>query len=66
MGFMDDVQKEREKEEAEQREWALGNYVSDPCPNCGRQRLCKCDNGKHRCEKCNWVPEDSGYCHLAL
>jgi ribosomal protein L37AE/L43A len=42
-------------------EWALGDYVHEPCPNCGRARLCECDNGKHRCEKCNWSPELNDY-----
>lgn len=38
-------------------EWQLGDYVKEPCPYCGRVRLCECTNGKHRCEKCNWSPE---------
>lgn len=40
--------------------WALGDYVGE-CPNCGRHRLCRCPNGKRRCEKCNWCPEDGAY-----
>jgi hypothetical protein len=28
--------------------------------------LCKTTNGKHRCEKCNWIPEDDAYCPIAL
>ena len=55
MGFADDIQKQYGKEDVERAEWALGEYISTPCPNCSRIRLCKCDNGKHRCEKCNWV-----------
>lgn len=50
-----------EEEERLHEEWALGDYCGE-CPNCGRQRLCECPNGKRRCEKCNWVPEDSTYC----
>ena len=42
-------------------EWKLGDYVEQDCPNCGRHRLCICDNGKHRCEKCNWCPELGEY-----
>ena len=42
-------------------EWVLGEYVSRPCPNCTRHRLCVCSDNKHRCEKCNWVVEDSCY-----
>ena len=41
-------------------QWALGDYVGE-CPNCGRSRLCACPNGKRRCEKCNWCPEDEDY-----
>ena len=52
-----DYQKEDEKKK---REWQLGDYVGE-CPNCGRQRLCECTNGKHRCEKCNWCPELEEY-----
>lgn len=66
MTFSDKLQKQQEREEAEIAAWELGEYVSDPCPNCNRHRLCTCENGKHRCDKCNWVPEDNGYCPLAL
>ena len=54
---------EQAKEDAERAAWALGDYDNgdDGCPNCHRMRLCKCDNGKHRCEKCNWCPEDNNY-----
>lgn len=52
-----------EVEEAERREWSLGDYDNGEtgCPRCKRQRLCICPNGKHRCEKCNWSPELDGY-----
>lgn len=45
-------------------QWRLGEYDNGEagCPNCGRSRLCRCPNGKRRCEKCNWVPEDNAYC----
>jgi ribosomal protein L37AE/L43A len=43
-------------------EWDMGDYVDLQCPNCGRHRVCLCDNGKHRCDKCNWIVEDSEYC----
>jgi ribosomal protein L37AE/L43A len=42
-------------------EWELMDYVAEPCPNCGRERLCECENGMHRCEKCNWCPELGEY-----
>lgn len=53
------------KDAAEEAQWALGDYVGE-CPNCKRERLCQCPNGKRRCEKCNWVPEDNDYCPVRL
>jgi hypothetical protein len=50
-----------EDEERLIRDWALGCYLPKDCPNCGRYRLCECDNGKSRCEKCNWCPELNQY-----
>jgi hypothetical protein len=52
-----------EQEDKERAEWSLGDYENgdDGCPHCKRMRLCKCDNGMHRCEKCNWCPELNGY-----
>ena len=64
MSLGDEMAKQYAEEDALREQWALGDYISTPCPNCGRIRLCKCDNGKHRCEKCNWVPEDRSYCPL--
>ena len=43
----------------EEAAWALGDYTPDDCPNCGRQRLCQCPNGKTRCETCNWIVEEA-------
>ncbi len=42
-------------------EWSPIKYVDGSCPKCGRQRLELCENGKHWCEKCNWVVEDNKY-----
>jgi ribosomal protein L37AE/L43A len=56
-----------EKDEQVQIEaWsnATDCYTGNDCPNCGRNRLLKCANGKTRCEKCNWVLEDSEYCPI--
>lgn len=53
------------KEQAERASWALGDYISGACVNCGRHRVCKCPNGKTRCEKCNWVEADNEYCLIA-
>jgi ribosomal protein L37AE/L43A len=55
-----------DNEDTERAQWALGEYTQDDCPNCGRQRLCKCPNGKTRCENCNWVVEDNDYCPFKL
>lgn len=58
------MNRDSEDEEDRQRDqWALGEYDNGEtgCPNCGRDRLCLCPNGKHRCEKCNWCPELKGY-----
>lgn len=57
-----------EAEDALIEDWRLGDYDNGDtgCPNCSRYRLCICSNGKHRCEKCNWVPEDNRYCEIEL
>lgn len=49
------------EEEARRVEWRLGNYNGEDCEKCGRQRVCVCGNGKRRCEKCNWCPEEQRY-----
>lgn len=58
-----DIKKEQGEEDRIRQEWKLGDYGNgeNECPNCGRSRLCICPNGKHRCEKCNWCPEDLAY-----
>lgn len=58
------MNRDSDDEEDRQRDrWALGEYDNGEtgCPNCGRDRLCLCPNGKHRCEKCSWCPELKGY-----
>ena len=66
---MDDLAKrifeEQERERVEREAWDFGDYEPFPCPNCSRMRLCKCPNGKHRCEKCNWCPEDQFYAPIS-
>ena len=51
----------QKQEEDEKAKWSSQGYVDIACPNCKRQRLEKCKNGKHWCEKCNWVVEDKKY-----
>lgn len=36
-------------------------YSSKPCPNCGRVRLERYENGKEVCEKCGWSPQEHRY-----
>ena len=50
-----------EQEDKEKEEWGSSEYSKNPCPKCARQRLMRCDNKKHWCEKCYWVPEDNNY-----
>lgn len=64
--FSDLIARQQQEEDQQNHQWVLGDYVSEACPNCGRSRLCKCDNGKHRCEKCNWMPEDNKYCSVII
>lgn len=61
MSIYDDIKRVQEEEDKRREEWALGEYIAAECEECGRQRVCKCANGKHRCEKCNWCPEEKRY-----
>lgn len=61
MSISESISADQIRDEAERYMWSLGDYEDYGCPHCGRVRLCKCPNGKHRCEKCNWVPEDNFY-----
>ncbi len=49
-----------DESERERIAWA-GDYDGTVCPNCGRERMLKCNNGKRRCEKCNWDPDAHTY-----
>lgn len=66
MSIADSIAEEWARDDADRAAWALGEYVPTGCESCGRMRVCKCPNGKHRCEKCNWVPEDQSYCPVSL
>ena len=52
---------DQDLDDALRAEWALGEYDGTNCGYCGRERVCLCTNGKHRCEKCNWCPEDQAF-----
>jgi len=36
-------------------------YTGKPCPNCGRFRVERYENGKEICEKCEWCLQEGGY-----
>lgn len=61
MSLADDIKRSLDEKDRRRAEWLLGEYNGEDCENCGRQRVCKCPNGKHRCEKCNWCPEEKRY-----
>ena len=63
MSLVEQLEKELSLENKEVDEWGLGDYDNGEtgCPKCGRHRLCVCGNGKHRCEKCYWCPEENQY-----
>jgi hypothetical protein len=64
--LMDSYKQEKEESDAFYANWALGEYDNgdNGCPECGRHRLCICPNGKHRCEKCDWSPEEQKFITL--
>lgn len=55
-----DLEKDYQEHEAYRAAWAA-DYDGTDCPNCGRARMMLCTNGKRRCEKCNWDPEEKTY-----
>lgn len=59
-GMVDALTRDQEETARERRAWS-GDYDGTDCPNCGRQRMLLCTNGKRRCEKCNWDPEANTY-----
>ncbi len=59
---MDSTQREEEEREKRNRE-KMGDYENpeNGCPHCGRHRVMRGADGKHRCEKCAWCVEDGDY-----
>lgn len=61
-------------ETPEARWWRYGEYTGENCPNCGRQRLMRCEQASRTaanverviCEKCHWEPARNDYCAEAL
>ena len=56
----DDAEEERWTKEQQAK---CGDYKNGEagCPNCGRHRVMRGDDGKRRCEKCAWCIEDASY-----
>lgn len=59
-GMADALTRDQEESMREKLDWS-GDYDGTTCPNCGRERMLMCANGKRRCEKCNWDPEAGAY-----
>lgn len=58
---MNDLERQIAEEEKRRAPWQLGDYTGEPCEQCERMRVCHCPNGKRRCEKCQWCPEERRY-----
>lgn len=60
---LSDAEKITEAQEAEAQErlgWN-GDYDGTECPNCRRERVILCGNGRRICEKCYWDVEAMQY-----
>ena len=60
MSLSGEMQKDYRLQDKRQLDW-VGDYTKDECTKCGRFRVLLCNNGKHRCEKCGWCPEEDKY-----
>lgn len=60
MNIADSMKASYAIEDQENMDWA-GDYDGTICPNCSRERMLKCGNGKRRCEKCNHDPDTGEY-----
>lgn len=38
-----------------------GEYTEENCPECGRERIMLCQDGKRHCKKCNYNLDDNEY-----
>jgi ribosomal protein L37AE/L43A len=56
MSIADSMEDTYAIEDREDMDWS-GDYDGTVCPNCHRERMLKCSNGKRRCEKCNHDPD---------
>lgn len=63
MNFGDELSKDQQErfDNIEQQRRKCGDYTVDDCPNCGRHRVMRGEDGKRRCETCCWCIEDSDY-----
>lgn len=57
MALADTLKDEQDRVDQHRDDWS-GDYNGESCENCGRERVELCSNGKRRCEKCGWCPED--------
>jgi tRNA(Ile2) C34 agmatinyltransferase TiaS len=65
MSIIKSIENSWKEEESfnERNQLKIGPYENpeNGCPNCGRHRIMKGDDNKHRCEKCYWCIEDNAY-----
>jgi hypothetical protein len=66
-GFSEAWDRSNAEEAAEREGWrSPQGYTGDKCENCGRNRVLKCNNGKHVCEKCNWDQHAHKYSSMPI
>lgn len=58
--FADALTRDQAQSVKDRHDWAA-DYDGTTCPNCNRLRMMKSNNGKRRCEKCNWDPDANDY-----
>lgn len=65
VSLADDITRMQEEDMAwrERQRAKAGDYTSDHCPNCKRQRVMRGDDNLRRCEKCGWCIESNDYDH---
>ena len=60
MRLANEITKQQADEHAAWLGWQ-GDYDGTDCPNCKRERVLQCTNGRCRCDKCNWDPDAGKY-----
>ena len=59
-GIAESMEVTARQEEQERHDWAA-DYDGTVCPNCNRERMMRCNNGRRICEKCNFDPDTNEY-----